>query len=199
MLPGSICRENIPAPFSWQEVSLSFSVETCAPLCKSPTASLGRSPGRGRPPGILCPSLPGESLRGQVSGSGHRLLKPPNESLVFVGECRGKTRAKLSEEMPRISEIDFPIIGFHAEKCAQRLGRNFQAIKRKRATRRHITDRCFFGFTPSFDAFENPFEHPHILPKARPQVLAVGAFAEPVHVKDLRRVGDALAHVQPVL
>ena len=35
MLPGSICRENIPAPFSWQEVSLSFSVETCAPLCKS--------------------------------------------------------------------------------------------------------------------------------------------------------------------
>src|SRR5215469_17261604 len=38
MLPGSICRENIAAPFSWQEVSLSFSVETCAPLCKSPTA-----------------------------------------------------------------------------------------------------------------------------------------------------------------
>jgi hypothetical protein len=35
MLPGSICRENIPVPFSWQEVSRSFSVETCAPLCKS--------------------------------------------------------------------------------------------------------------------------------------------------------------------
>src|SRR5215472_17316356 len=34
MLPGSICRENIPAPFSWQEVSFSFSVETCAHLCK---------------------------------------------------------------------------------------------------------------------------------------------------------------------
>src|SRR6516162_2386948 len=35
MLPGSICRENIPAPFSWQEVSPSFSVETCVGLCKS--------------------------------------------------------------------------------------------------------------------------------------------------------------------
>ena len=35
MLPGSICRENIPAPFSWQEVSPFFSVETCARLCKS--------------------------------------------------------------------------------------------------------------------------------------------------------------------
>jgi hypothetical protein len=34
MLPGSICRENIPAPFSWQGVSLSFSVESCAFLCK---------------------------------------------------------------------------------------------------------------------------------------------------------------------
>src|SRR5215469_7566968 len=38
MLPGSICRENIPAPFSWQEVSLSFSVETCVGLCKSQCA-----------------------------------------------------------------------------------------------------------------------------------------------------------------
>src|SRR5215469_18358942 len=35
MLPGSICRENIAAPFSWQEVSPSFSVETCVGLCKS--------------------------------------------------------------------------------------------------------------------------------------------------------------------
>jgi len=35
MLPGSICREDIPAPFSWQEVSLSFSVETCVTLCKN--------------------------------------------------------------------------------------------------------------------------------------------------------------------
>jgi hypothetical protein len=34
MLPGSICRENIPGSFSWQEVSLSFSVETCVTLCK---------------------------------------------------------------------------------------------------------------------------------------------------------------------
>src|SRR5215469_144077 len=38
MLPGSICRENILASFSWQEVSLSFSVETCVGLCKSQCA-----------------------------------------------------------------------------------------------------------------------------------------------------------------
>src|SRR5215469_10380496 len=34
MLSGSIYREDIPAPFPWQEVSLFFPVETCAPLCK---------------------------------------------------------------------------------------------------------------------------------------------------------------------
>jgi len=34
MLPGSIYRENIPAPFPWQEVSLFFPVETCVALCK---------------------------------------------------------------------------------------------------------------------------------------------------------------------
>ena len=51
----------------------------------------------------------------------------------------------------------------------------------------------------AFHALENPFQHARIVPEARPQKLAVGAPAEPVHVENLRRVGNLSAHVQPVL
>ena len=64
MLPGSICRENIPAPFSWQEVSPSFSVETCAPLCKNLPPGCGGFVGTRAHHHLVFPGelLPEESL-----------------------------------------------------------------------------------------------------------------------------------------
>src|SRR5437868_7770280 len=47
-------------------------------------------------------------------------------------------------------------------------------------------------------AVDDPFEDAHIVAKTGPEKLPVHAFAEPVHVKDERRIGEARSDVEPV-
>ena len=50
----------------------------------------------------------------------------------------------------------------------------------------------------AFDPLEHPLQDAHIFAVARPQKFSVGALAEPIHVENFRRMGNAAAHFQPV-
>src|SRR5438876_4641857 len=50
----------------------------------------------------------------------------------------------------------------------------------------------------AFAAIDHPFEHAHVLAEPWPEKLSVRTFAEPVHVKDERRVGEALTDLDPM-
>ncbi|OPZ84064.1 MAG: hypothetical protein BWY76_02006 [bacterium ADurb.Bin429] len=47
-------------------------------------------------------------------------------------------------------------------------------------------------------AVENPLEHTQVFAEARPQIVAIFVLAEPIHVKDLRRIRHMPPHLQPV-
>ena len=51
---------------------------------------------------------------------------------------------------------------------------------------------CFFA------AIDDPFEHPHVLAETGPEKFPVRAFAKPVHVKNERRIGEALPDIEPM-
>ena len=48
-------------------------------------------------------------------------------------------------------------------------------------------------------AVKDPLKDAHVLAKTGPEVFAVGAFAEPVHMEDAREVGEEAAHFDPVV
>src|ERR1041385_1100346 len=62
----------------------------------------------------------------------------------------------------------------------------------------HPADRRFAGQGTTLHALHDPAQHAHILGESRPEEIAVGALAEPVHVKDARRLGEAALHADPV-
>src|SRR5436190_8363570 len=50
----------------------------------------------------------------------------------------------------------------------------------------------------SFTALENPFQNAHVVPETRPEKFAISVFTEPIHVKDQRRPGESLTHLEPM-
>ena len=59
--------------------------------------------------------------------------------------------------------------------------------------RRDVADRRFLRPAAAADALDHPLEHAHVLAVARPEELAVGVAAEPVHAEDLGRLATAAA------
>src|SRR5205823_14946640 len=59
--------------------------------------------------------------------------------------------------------------------------------------------RRFERATMALAPVDDPLKHAHVFAKAGPQKFSVRAFAKPIHVKDQRRIGEALSYVQPVL
>ncbi|GMR35865.1 hypothetical protein PMAYCL1PPCAC_06060, partial [Pristionchus mayeri] len=51
----------------------------------------------------------------------------------------------------------------------------------------------------SIESLDDPVDHTDVLSVSRPQELALGALAEPVHVVDLRHLSSWLIEVDPVL
>ena len=76
---------------------------------------------------------------------------------------------------------------------------NMQSVESQGVPRRNKADGRFFGFAAAFHPLQNPFQNANIVPVARPKKFSVRAFAKPVHMENLGRMRDALAHVQPVL
>src|SRR2546428_5655662 len=50
----------------------------------------------------------------------------------------------------------------------------------------------------AFAAIDHPFEHAHVLAEPWPEKLSVRTFAEPVHVKDERRLCEARTPPPPM-
>src|SRR6266550_853119 len=61
------------------------------------------------------------------------------------------------------------------------------------------TDRRFECATASLAPVDDPFEHAHVFTETGPEEFSVCAFAEPIHIKNQRRIGEPLSDVQPVL
>src|SRR5262249_18437887 len=59
-------------------------------------------------------------------------------------------------------------------------------------------DGCLAAQSAAAAAVYYPFQHPHVLTEAGPQELAIRILAEPVHVEDLRSLGERPGHFQPV-
>src|ERR1700738_3291277 len=54
---------------------------------------------------------------------------------------------------------------------------------------RHPPDRSLFGERTAMRAIDDPFQYAHILAEAWPQEISLSILAEPVHVKNTRRLG----------
>src|SRR5580700_5440833 len=51
---------------------------------------------------------------------------------------------------------------------------------------RHPTNWSLASESSSASTIYDPFQHAHVLAEPRPQKLAVGIFAEPIHIEDAR-------------
>src|SRR5258708_7020650 len=51
----------------------------------------------------------------------------------------------------------------------------------------------------AFHSFQNPLQNADVFAVTGPQKLSISTFAEPVHMKNLRRFWYFPAHIQPVL
>jgi hypothetical protein len=118
-LPGSIWDHNKTPAKSWQEVSRRFAVESCALLCKTERPlqmhDIHVTPLITQ---VFCYHPAVAALRRCFPAylrRRHGLFKPAHQAMVFIAHRMRQPPAKFGKELPRVCQVQFPIIGIHAE------------------------------------------------------------------------------------
>ena len=91
-------------------------------------------------------------------------------------------------------ELFLPLLVIDAEKFDDGFVRHIEFSKIEIVGTRQPSDRRSDRGFASLAAIDDPLEHAHVVAETRPKKFAVLAFAEPVHVEDERRTGQAFSN-----
>src|SRR5258708_38010267 len=115
-------------------------------------------------------------------------LESARKLFMLFANLPGQTVAELAEKLFRIFHLIFPIFRAHSQQFAHRFVRNLHPVQRQPVLRRNVTDRRLLPCAAPFHALQNPLEYTNIFTVPRPQEFSIRTLAEPVHVKNLRRL-----------
>jgi hypothetical protein len=87
----------------------------------------------------------------------------------------------------------------NAEKFGDTLVVDFQFGQIDIVHPRQPADGRFDRAAAAFATIDDPFKDPHVVAETGPEKFSIGAFAEPVHIENQRRLGQAFSDVHPVL
>ena len=96
-------------------------------------------------------------------------------------------------------EFLLPFLVIDSEKFGDAFVIDIELVKIDPVKRGQPANGRFDRGVNAFAAIDHPFQHAHIIAETGPKKFTVLAFAEPVDVKDERRIGQAAADVDPML
>src|ERR1051326_8693259 len=92
-----------------------------------------------------------------------------------------------------------PSVGFEGfESFELFLRERFEAIPLDVLIARHPTDGRLASQGAAVSAIDDPLQNAHVFAEAWPHEFTVSVLAEPVHMEDPRRFGQAALHLDPV-
>src|SRR5574344_2795115 len=131
------------------------------------------------------------------NGSG---LSPSHSDLL---QLRGQPLTQTGKVLSMRLQLDLPILQVQRHDAGKCLWREGQPLPGQVFVARAQAKRAFLPLGLTGQAIQHPLEHAHVFAVARPEELALGVLAEPVHTVDAGRSRSALlnlgTHVQPVL
>ncbi|GMR35871.1 hypothetical protein PMAYCL1PPCAC_06066 [Pristionchus mayeri] len=102
------------------------------------------------------------------------------------------------EELPHFLRILSPVLLGNTHQLVQLSA--LESLQVQRLLRGYSSDGGLLSDAlDSIESLDDPVDHTDVLSVSRPQELALGALAEPVHVVDLRHLSSWLIEVDPVL
>src|SRR6266516_5154457 len=102
------------------------------------------------------------------------------------------------EKLFVFSQFSLPLLVIDAEKFDDGFVLDVELIEIEIVRAGQTADGRLNRAPGSFAAMDDPFEHPHVLAETGPEKFPVRAFAKPVHVKNKRRIGEALSDLKPM-
>src|SRR3954451_11770653 len=96
-------------------------------------------------------------------------------------------------------DLVLPFLVIEPEEFVNRIVINVEALHIEIVRARQPTDRRLECATIFLAPVDDPFEHAHVFTKTWPEEFSFCAFAEPIHVKNQRWIGELLSDIEPVL
>src|SRR5215472_18095410 len=132
--------------------------------------------------------------------AGPRRSAEPSFGAVQLREQRPRQMPAVGVEIfAQIRNFLAPQRGIDREQRRERLRREVESAQVEVRGEWQTADGGVAGARAAGTALEHPGEHPQVLAKAGPEVLAVGVATEPVDVVDARWPREPRADLEPVL
>src|SRR5947208_17195104 len=96
-------------------------------------------------------------------------------------------------------DLFLPFLVIEAKEFVNRIMINVELGQIEVVRARQPTDRRLECATISLAPVDDPFEHAHVFTETWPEEFSVCAFAKPVHVENLRWIGELLSDIEPML
>ena len=125
-------------------------------------------------------------------------MKPRREVFALFLQFLRNDAAEGIEKLLVPGQFFLPLLVIDAEKFDDVFVLDVELIKIEIVRAGQPADRRLNRVPCSFAAIDDPFEHPHVLAETWPEKFSVCAFAKPVHVKNERRIGEALPDLEPM-
>src|SRR5262249_13720961 len=110
------------------------------------------------------------------------------ELAARVGELArdrfGNARTELVVEVAEVGDPAEPLAAIRPQRLIEPRPREAEAVGVERVGRGNPPDRRFLCAPAAAHALDDPLEHADVVTVARPQELAVGVSAEPIHAED---------------
>src|SRR4051812_8287428 len=97
------------------------------------------------------------------------------------------------------SRLFQPLFAVDRREPLQVVGAEIDPCKIEATVRRNEADGRLSSWRVALDSAQDPPQHANVLAEAGPEVFAGAGRSEPVHVKNLRGILEALPDVQPVV
>ena len=135
---------------------------------------------------------PAGAARGLLTGCRRRgglvALQPSLEGVELGDERRGQPVAEQLEVLPDRGRLLEPVGRVDGQHLVHRPGAHGEVHGAGSIPAGQVPDRGFDGTAATGAAIEDPCEDAGVLTETRPQEIAVGVAAEPVHVEDPREL-----------
>src|SRR5438477_6765809 len=102
------------------------------------------------------------------------------------------------EKLFVLGQFRFPFFVIDLEQFVDAFVIDFEFCQIEIVQAGQPTDRRFQCTVAAFASIDHPFEHAHVVAETGPKKLAALAFAEPVHVKNERRIGQTFSNCEPM-
>src|SRR5450759_566141 len=128
------------------------------------------------------------------------LTEPRAQTFEFLLQPRRHAIAERGIVLRNVVQLALPTRGIHRKQLLEILRGYAGAGNVQRLSRRQIADRRLDRLAGALHALADPLEHAAVVTVTRPEPLALGVLAKPVHEENLWQLAAiaAIRHGQPV-